>query len=201
MAYPQRVILTFYKRLISLYPRGFREQFGESMQQTFKDLYQEHRVEGGYFYFILWTFFETTIGIIKEYNLLFQQEVAMKNIILNPKSAALTSSILSLPLGVTYLIFATDMELLIKPYRALFTVNGYDVNMLGRIVLIGGLLLLPIAFVINLLPILKKDGLEQKRILRPINLIVGIVILLLIIMTWGGLVFESMYCLQGIRCD
>jgi len=171
------------------------------MEQTFNDLCRERQTQSGWFGFILWTFFETTIGIIKEYNLLLQQGASMKNIISNPTSAALTSSILSLPLGITYLIFAADMELLIKPYQSLFTVNGYDINMLGRIVLIGGLLLLPIAFVINILPLLNKTGPEQKRALRPINLVVGAVILLFIIITWGGLAVESIYCLQGIRCD
>ena len=73
--------------------------------------------------------------------------------------------------------------------------------MLGRIVIYGGLLLLPIAFVLNLRPMLKREGPEGKRRLYTINLIVGAAILLLIIFTWGGLILEEIYCLRGIRCD
>ena len=87
------------------------------------------------------------------------------------------------------------------PATSWLTVNGSDVNGLGRIVLIGGLLLLPVSFVINLLPTLKREGLEGKRKLYPANVIVGIIILVLITVTWGGLILEGIYCLQGIRCD
>jgi len=72
---------------------------------------------------------------------------------------------------------------------------------LGRIVIYGGLLLLPLAFVLNLRPMWRKQGPEGKRRLYLINLIVGIGILLLITFTWGGLILEQIYCLQGIRCD
>ena len=79
--------------------------------------------------------------------------------------------------------------------------NSYDLNALGRIVLIGGLCLLPVAFVLNLQPMLKRVGPEQKRRLYAINLIVGAVILLLIIFSWGTLMVEEIYFLRGIRCD
>lgn len=65
----------------------------------------------------------------------------------------------------------------------------------------GGMLLLPVAFVLNLRPMLKREGPEGKRKLHAINLIVGAIILLLIIFTWGALLVEEIYCLQGIRCD
>jgi len=41
------VIRALYNRLLALYPRGFREQLGESMQQTFNDLCRERQAEGG----------------------------------------------------------------------------------------------------------------------------------------------------------
>ena len=33
------MVRNLYKRLLTLYPQGFRERFGECMQQTFNDLY------------------------------------------------------------------------------------------------------------------------------------------------------------------
>ena len=127
----------------------------------------------------------------------------MKTILANPRLAAITSLILSLPLGLTFVAFMFDMEPLVKPLNDLFTIEGQQgqINMLGRIVIYGGLLLLPLAFALNLRSLLKGEGPEGKRSLYTINLILGAAILLLIIFTWGGLIREEIYCLRGIRCD
>jgi hypothetical protein len=76
-----------------------------------------------------------------------------------------------------------------------------EINILGRIVIYGGLLLLPVAFALNLQPMLKREGPGGKRKLYAINLIVGAAILLLIVFTWGALLVEQVYCLRVIRCD
>ena len=58
---------TWYAMLLRLYPRPFRDQFGEGMAQTFHDLCQEHSDAGrGLFRLALWIFFETSGGIIME---------------------------------------------------------------------------------------------------------------------------------------
>jgi len=190
-----------YKKLLNLYPKSFREQLGESMEQTFNDLYKERQQERTLFSFVFWMFAETGAGILQEHILLIRQGDGMKNMISNPTSAAITSFILSLPLGLTFIAFMFEIEQLARPITAIFTSNGYDLNMPGRIFMIGGLILLPVAFVLNLLPMLKREGPEGKRRLYTINLIVGVTILLLITFTWGGLILEEIYCLRGIRCD
>jgi hypothetical protein len=56
-----------YAMLLRLYPRPFRERFGEGMAQTFHDLCRERRDPRlGLFVFALWIFFETSVGIVKE---------------------------------------------------------------------------------------------------------------------------------------
>lgn len=127
----------------------------------------------------------------------------MKNILANPRSAAIASLLLSLPLGLTYVAFMFEIEPLANLLNALFTIPGQqgEINTLGRIVIYGGLLVLPVAFALNLQSILKKEGPEQLRRIYMFNLIVGALILLLIIFTWGGLIVEEIYCLRGIRCD
>ena len=56
-----------YALLLRLYPRPFRERFGEGMAQTFHDLCQERKgVRRGLFGFALWIFCETLVGIIRE---------------------------------------------------------------------------------------------------------------------------------------
>src|SRR5436305_12707013 len=58
---------TWYAVLLRLYPRPFREQFGEGMAQTFHDLCREHSdTSRGLFGFALWIFCETLVGIVKE---------------------------------------------------------------------------------------------------------------------------------------
>lgn len=194
-----------YKKLLALYPRGFRERLGESMQQTFNELYNERKrqTEQGLFGFVLWMFVETGVGIIKEHVVLLTQGDGMKNITTNPGSVAIISFILCLPLAVPYVILMFDIEPLIGPLNNLLTIQGQqgDINMLGRIVIFGRLLLLPVAFVLNLQPILKREGPERKRTIHAVNLILGVAILLLITITWGGLILEEIYCLRGIRCD
>ena len=127
----------------------------------------------------------------------------VKNILVNPRSAALISLILSLPLGLTFVAFMFDIELLEKPINNLFIIDGSqgDINTLGRIVIYGGLLMLPVAFALNLRSMLRREGVEGNRRLYTLNLIVGALILLLIIFTWSGLIVEEIYCLRGIRCD
>ena len=203
MVYDQNKVRILYKKLLNFYPREFKEQLGESMQQTFNDLYNEkkYKTKRGLFGFVLWTFVETAIGIVREHLYLLMEGDVMKTILANPKLAAITSFIFSLPLGLTFVAFMFDIEPLVKPLNNLFTIDGQQINNLGRIVIFGGLLLLPLAFVLNLRPMLKGEGPERKRRVYAINLIVGVAILLLIIFTWGGLIVEEIYCLQGVRCD
>lgn len=58
---------TWYAMLLRLYPRPFRERFGEGMAQTFHDLCRDHReARQGLFGLALWIFFETSVGIVRE---------------------------------------------------------------------------------------------------------------------------------------
>ena len=78
MIYEPYSLRRFYKKLLRLYPRGFRDQLGESMEQTFNDLCRERYKAGdGLFGFVLWTFADTLAGIIKE-------NIKKENIIMMP---------------------------------------------------------------------------------------------------------------------
>ena len=59
---------TWYAMLLRLYPRPFRERFGEGMTQTFDDLCREHRdAKRRLCWLALWIFFETSAGIVMEH--------------------------------------------------------------------------------------------------------------------------------------
>jgi len=57
----------WYRKLLRLYPRPFRERFREGMEQTFNDLCRERaRAGDGLFGFVLWLFAETAAAIARE---------------------------------------------------------------------------------------------------------------------------------------
>jgi hypothetical protein len=57
----------YYAKLLRLYPKLFRERFAEGMEQTCNDLCRERvKAERGLFSFALWTFVETSAGILRE---------------------------------------------------------------------------------------------------------------------------------------
>ena len=197
--------LALYKNLLKLYPQKFRERFAESMQQTFHDLYNEHKRAPAHGFVVLSLFTETAMGIAHEHLLLLIEGDHMKGILANPTSAAIISFILALPLGLIFVVLMFNIQPLANLLFNLFTLEGplgeMYLNTLGRIVIYGGLLLLPVAFVLNLRPMLVQARPEGKRTFHKVNLILGAAILLLITFTWGALLQEQIYCLQGIRCD
>ena len=56
----------WYARLLRLYPRPFRQRFGEPMAQTFTDLIRERRANQGLHAFAVGAFAETSAGILRE---------------------------------------------------------------------------------------------------------------------------------------
>jgi hypothetical protein len=119
------------------------------------------------FSFVFWIFVETGVGITQEHILLLTDGDSMKTILSNPTTAAITSFILSLPLGLTYVALMFNIEPVARVLNNLFTIDGQQgemqINMLGRIVIYGGLLLLPVSFALNLQPMLIREGPEGKR--------------------------------------
>ena len=196
-----RIIHALYKKLLTLYPQRFRERLGESMEQTFRDLYRAHNEQTISRFFVLSIFTETAFGIVREHLFLFKEADIMKNILANPTSAAIISFILAFPIGFLRLVLGSDIEPLVAPIESVLTIDGSQPNALGYTIICGGLLLLPVAFVLNLRPMLNKGSPAGNRRLYMLNIIVGSAILLLIIFIWGGLILEEIYCLRGIRCD
>ena len=134
------------------------------MEQSFNDLYNERtsQVEHGFFGFVLWMVLEAGIGILREHILVLRQRDSMKNILTNHNWIAIASLILALPLGLTYIALMFNIEPLARLINNLFTIDGQqgelEINMLGRIVIYGGLLLLPVAFVLNPSADVEKGG-------------------------------------------
>jgi hypothetical protein len=98
MTYEQRTVPRLYRKLLSLYPRTFKEQLGESMEQTFQDLWNEKRqTKKELFGSVLWTFIETAIAIFREHLLLISPGDVMQTILKTSGSSAVVGFLLILP--------------------------------------------------------------------------------------------------------
>lgn len=182
-----------YGKLLRFYPKPFREQFGEGMQQTFNDLCRERRVAGGLLLrFVLWAFFETATGIIKE-NLAYNN---MKLIITNPKSASFIGFLFTLPFAGLNVIVAKRVEPLFSLIRP-----GLHTSPFEYVLLFIVLLLLPIGAFIALGPMLRVvDG---KRRFYPVNGVTAAVLLIVFAVLSIGLGSDIYRCdiLQIPNCD
>jgi hypothetical protein len=115
-------VRTLYRKLLALYPQRFREKLGESMEQTFNDLYREWQSKPARFGLVLWILVETAVGILREHVLEITEGAAMKNTLVIPRSAALISAIL---LAVAFII--APLIYLTGNLRDAFGPLSYDV--------------------------------------------------------------------------
>jgi len=126
----------------------------------------------------------------------------MKNIVTNPRSAALTGFVLALPLGLLYTIAVLEIEPLNSLLKPLFTSGNVQTKVSGLVMILTGMLLLPVALAISLRPVFHR-GADGKRKLYPINLILAAAIVVLITFSWGGFVKDVVNCeiLRIPNCD
>jgi hypothetical protein len=95
-----------YKQLLHLYPCAFRQQFGESMMQTFNDLYNERKRQPaqGIFSFVLWLLLETAQGGLRERLRLMLEGGAMQAMLKNIGASTLIGVLLILPLMIMQIV-------------------------------------------------------------------------------------------------
>lgn len=176
-----------YKNLLALYPRSFRERFAESMEQTFNDLCNDQkRRDRSLFIFALGMFIETGIGIVKEHMVRISERNKMKTITKDLGSAAIISLIIVLPFAI--------LEALN---------NGVTrENASGLILLFGVLWLLPTAFIVIFIPMLRSVRAGNTLMARPITLLFRVASLVLIATVWGWGFIDQLPCFLGIpNCD
>ena len=185
MKYNKSIVHALYKRLIAFYPRAFKEQLGESMEQTFDDLCNEkQQTKQVIFGFILSTFIDTTTGIIHEYILSIEEMDPMKNILINLRSPAIISFLLIIPLMI--------MEV----------VNRRNFNEDFPIPLFGILWLMPLIFIVILMPVVRSVEAGNGIMAKPISLFLRVIFFALIAWVWIGIVEDQIPCFCGLtNCD
>jgi ABC-type amino acid transport system permease subunit len=70
------------------------------------------------------------------------------------------------------------------------------------IVLFGLLWLLPVAFILILMPIVRNVRAGNRIMVNPISLLLRVAFLILIAWLWGGIILDQMPCFLGVpNCD
>ena len=92
----------WYERLLRLYPRPFRQRFGEPMAQTFTDLIRERReANRGLHAFAFGTFAETSAGILREnMTQLMQNKNYLRWVLITAAVLAIPALAMAFQLGV-----------------------------------------------------------------------------------------------------
>ena len=105
MIYEHKIVHKLYRKLLTLYPRTFHELLGESMEQTFHDLWNEKRqTRKGSFRFVVWTFIETILGIARERSVLIGDGAIMQTILKPIRLPVLISFLLILPFMIMEIV-------------------------------------------------------------------------------------------------
>jgi hypothetical protein len=175
----------FIKKLLTLYPRVFREQLGASMEQTFQDLWNEKRqTKKELFSFVLWAFIETAIGILRERLFLILQGDSMQTMLTN----------LRLPTVISFL--------LILPLMIMEVINRRNFNEGFPVVLFVILWLLPALFILTATPIVRNVRAGRPIMARPVILLLKVAFLAFIVWMWFGIMIDQMPCFLGVpNCD
>lgn len=202
MAHKHKIVRFLYKKLLSFYPQEFKERLGESMEQTFKDLLREKwQHNEGTLLFVLWSFIETATGIFHEHILLLTQGGTMSAISTNPKAAAFTAFLLTLPFMILNTIAANQIE----PLYTIFKVNtagsfwDYPV---GHISLLVVLLLFPLGATISIRPMLQKTN-DGERKFYFVNILLAVIMVGFFVLISGALLEEIYRCniIGVLNCD
>ena len=206
MTFEKDRVRIFYKKLLAFYPRAFREQFGESMEQTFNDLCNERRKQAKQLSadFVLWTFIETALSIVKENLAEIKRGGTMENILSKNKSSAVIGFLLAMPLAVLLLIEMYNIEPLSSYFKALTTESGDEprLNAFGKIFTLGTLLLLPVGFLISLVPVVRNARAGYGFTASPLNLLIAAALFIFIATLVTGLVVDQYPCWIGVpNCD
>jgi hypothetical protein len=120
---------------------------------------------------------------------------------MKPNRSALIAFLLTLPIGILLSAILFKISAFETFLKSFLTNDGSTPNIFGFIYMIGGLLALPAGLVITLLPMLKPK--KGKRRFYILNAAVAILIVILMIPTWGELAGEIYRCdvLHIPNCD
>ena len=92
--------------------------------------------------------------------------------------------------------------LLVIPFMIMEVINTQDLNTIFNIPLFGIIWLLPMIFIVILIPIVQNVRAGNSLMAKPVRLIISVVFLVLIALMWTTLIVDQMPCFLGVpNCD
>ena len=154
------------------------------MEQTFNDLCGERKTGQGLFGFVLWTYVDTAMGIVKEHVFQIIQRRNMNNTIIDLRLAAIISLILVLPFAILELTLG----------------KGNSTSF--PIALFVFMWLLPVVFIVILMPIVRNARAGNDITAHPAGLLLRVVLLAIIAFVWTSNLIDQLPCFLGVpNCD
>ena len=128
----------------------------------------------------------------------------MENINPNHKSSALIGFLLAMPLAILLLIEISGIEPLHSFFVTLTTEAGNNprLNTFGKIFMFGTLLLLPLGFIISLVPVVRNVRTGDDLTANPVNLLIAAALFIFIATLVTGFIIDQYPCWIGVpNCD
>ena len=134
--------------------------------------------------------------------MLITQRNKMKNTT-SRKSATIISFLLTLPITIIYSLLVLNIEPDFGPLEHLLTSPDPDQpDVVGSLIVLGAMLLLPLAFVINLRVILRAKRARKSLTAHPFNLVLAVGILAFTALIVGEIIIDQYPCWIGVpNCD
>jgi len=108
----------------------------------------------------------------------------LKDMLINLRSPALIGAILVIPFMILELVNRRKFD------------EGFP------FLLFGILWLMPVAFLLILMPLVRDLRAGNRILVNPINLLLRVVVLILIAWLWAGALIDQMPCFLGVpNCD
>jgi hypothetical protein len=127
----------------------------------------------------------------------------MSNPSAQTRSIAILSGVLCLPFAAIFTLLITHIEPNFGPVQPLLNnPNPDQPDVPGSLIVLGTLLLVIAAFIINLLPILRSVRSGGSIAAHPVNLIFAILTLADILWVFGSMILDQYPCWIGVpNCD
>jgi uncharacterized membrane protein YidH (DUF202 family) len=120
-----------------------------------------------------------------------------------PRAASIISFILALPITVFFSLLMLNIEPDFGPLQPLLTTPDPDQpDVVGSLIVLGAMLLLPVAFIINLRVLARDKRAGRSITTHPINLLLAIATLAFITWIVASIIADQYPCWIGVpNCD
>jgi hypothetical protein len=126
----------------------------------------------------------------------------LSRFIASPARTSAIGLLLCLPLAVLFVTAWFQLEPLNGLLMGPTTVDGRVMTPLAIMLLLGSVLALPVALVVNALPAIHSRLTGRRLTIAPLNLLLGLAILSVMLFVAGAIVVDQYPCLVGVpNCD